>query len=282
MPMFRILLSLALITTIPAGAQCVSGNCTNGKGKYDFGWCTYEGLFKNGKPDGQGTMKYSDYSYTGSFKDGVEDGEGSITYADGRKEAVRYIAGKKVEGPARVAATAYKPVEGRDEHCISGDCNNGFGTYQFPSGNKYVGNFRDRKREGQGTFYFSNGEQFKGEFHDNNYSNGTYTFSTGATYTGTYDAQNNPLNGTVTAGSRNVTISNGKAIIPKEESYGFENTEATRKAAQESRNNKPKVAPINWGSSSSDYGHQQEVSQKAASDVQKMLDRMDRPTYTHW
>ena len=273
-----LLLILALSLAVGAHAQCLSGNCTNGNGKYDFGWCVYEGAFKNGKPDGQGTMKYSDYAYTGTFRDGVEDGEGNITYPDGRREPVRYIGGKKVEGPAKFAASDYKPVLGRDEGCISGDCNNGFGTYQFPSGNKYVGNFRNRTREGQGTFFFSNGEQFTGQFHSNNYSSGTYTFSSGATYTGTYDSQNNPLNGTVTAGDRHVPIANGKAIVPKVESYGYENTAATRKAEQARSADKPKVPVLNWGSSSSSS----DASEKAARDVQKMLDHMDRPTYTHW
>ncbi len=281
--MLRTTISLLLLTaTFAVSAQCLSGNCTNGKGKYDFGWCSYEGEFKDGKPNGSGTMKYSDYTYTGSFKDGLEDGDGSIIYADGRKEVVRYAKGQKVQGPAKVAASEYKAVEGRDAACISGDCDNGFGTYQFPSGNKYVGNFKGKAREGDGTFYFTNGEQFSGTFHNNNYSNGTYTFATGATYTGTYDAQNNPVNGIVKAGSRSVPIANGKAIVPKEERYGYENTEATRKAAADSRNSKPKTAPINWGSSQSDYAHQQEVSENAARSVQKMIDRMDRPTYTHW
>ncbi len=275
---FTIAIAVITVTSRPADAQCLSGNCISGKGKYDFGWCSYEGAFKNGKPDGKGSMKYSDYTYTGTFKDGVEDGDGSITYTDGRKEAVRYIGGQKVDGPLKIAASEYKPVEGRDEACISGDCNNGFGTYQFPSGNKYVGHFKDRSREGDGTFYFANGEQFTGTFQNNNYSNGTYTFSTGATYTGTYDAQNNPMNGVVKAGSRSVPIFNGKAIIPKQESYGFENTEATRKAAQARGSDKPKIPVINWGSTSSSS----DVSDKAARDVQKMLDRMDRPTYTHW
>jgi hypothetical protein len=59
-------------------AQCLSGNCENGNGRFDFGWCTYEGSFKNGKPEGQGVMRYSDYTYTGEFRNGVEDGNGAI------------------------------------------------------------------------------------------------------------------------------------------------------------------------------------------------------------
>ncbi|MEO6833109.1 MAG: hypothetical protein ABI378_11370 [Chitinophagaceae bacterium] len=277
----RPLFLLLLVLNFNANAQCISGNCKDGKGKFDFGWCSYEGSFKNGKPHGEGTMTYSDYTYSGTFKDGVEDGDGFMSFPDGRKEHVRYLNGKKIESPVKVAAGDYQSIEGHDQSCVLGDCNNGFGTYQFPSGNKYVGNFKNRKREGSGTFYFSNGEQFTGTFHDNNYNQGTYTFSTGASFTGSFDANNNPLNGYVSAGSKKVMISNGKGIIPKEERYGYENTETTRKAAEKrGEGAKPQTTP--WGYSQSSKEHQADVSRKAASDVQKMLDHMERPYYTHW
>jgi len=41
--------------------------------------------------------------------------------------------------------------------CIKGDCNNGYGTYAFASGNKYVGEFKDGKLHGQGTKTFADG-----------------------------------------------------------------------------------------------------------------------------
>jgi len=37
---------------------------------------------------------------------------------------------------------------------------NCFGTETFPSGNKYVGEFKDGKRNGQGTFTFANGDKY--------------------------------------------------------------------------------------------------------------------------
>ena len=41
------------------------------------------------------------------------------------------------------------------------------GTFLWPDGEKYVGEFRDDKRSGQGTFTWANGEKYVGEFRDN-------------------------------------------------------------------------------------------------------------------
>lgn len=267
--------SLFLLLGSCSFGQCLSGNCKDGKGKYDFGWCVYEGYFKNERPDGQGVMKYEDYTYTGSFKNGLEDGKGVILYNNGRKEEVTYSSGKKLEvNPPPLKEGAYQPLAGHDEHCLSGDCNNGFGTYEFPSGNKYTGNFKDRKREGEGTFYFANGERFSGIFHNNNFSNGTYVFSSGASYTGTYDAFGQALNGVASMGTNRVTIAGGKPIIPKPPQATNNTATTTAKTP-----NKPKIPVINWAPSS---GNSSTNSSTLGSSVDKMLDRMNRPTYTHW
>jgi len=41
------------------------------------------------------------------------------------------------------------------------------GTFVWPDGEKYVGEFRDDKRSGQGVFTWTNGERYIGEFRDN-------------------------------------------------------------------------------------------------------------------
>jgi len=41
------------------------------------------------------------------------------------------------------------------------------GTFLWPDGEKYIGEFRDDKRSGQGTFAWTNGEKYVGEFRDN-------------------------------------------------------------------------------------------------------------------
>ena len=50
-----------------------------------------------------------------------------------------------------------------NSQCI-GDCNNGKGTYKWPSGDKYVGKWLNSKFEGQGTYIFSDGSKYIGEW----------------------------------------------------------------------------------------------------------------------
>ena len=186
-----IILFLFIIPIINAHSQCKSGNCINGNGIMDFGWCVYEGGFINSKPDGHGTMKYDDYTYSGDFKNGAENGDGVITYKDGRKESVHYLNGQKVEGPIKVSPGEYKPLNPQPPNCISGDCINGFGTYKWSNGDKFTGNWKE-----------------------SNKVEGNYYFADGAVYTGTYNADGKEFNGQVTIGSRTIPFVKGLAIIP--------------------------------------------------------------------
>jgi hypothetical protein len=64
------------------------------------------------------------------------------------------------------------------DKCISGNCENGYGTYTFKNGNKYVGEWKDGKRNGQGTNTWPGGEKYIGEWKDNNMNGqGTYTYA---------------------------------------------------------------------------------------------------------
>ena len=42
------------------------------------------------------------------------------------------------------------------DSCISGNCVNGQGTFQFNSGSKYVGEFKNSNFHGVGTYYYAN------------------------------------------------------------------------------------------------------------------------------
>lgn len=213
--LFRIALVPALLLQgAAATAQCRSGDCNAGSGEYDYGWCVYKGQFRDGKPDGEGEMRYDTYTYTGHFARGLEDGEGTIAYRDGRKETVIYKAGRKVARPAALAAGAYKPVTGTDPACLSGDCINGQGTYQYPSGNKYVGVFSNRKREGEGSVFFANGEKFSGTWRADLMVSGTYTFANGAVYTGSFDGQGDLRDGKLVKGGIEVPYVAGVAFVP--------------------------------------------------------------------
>jgi hypothetical protein len=94
--------------------------------------------------------------------------------------------------------------------CVSGNCYNGQGTYTFPEGDKYVGEFRDGipngkgiftyydgvlydgefkdgKPDGKGTLTYPDGEKYIGEFREDNYNGyGTYTYPDGEKYVGEF------------------------------------------------------------------------------------------------
>jgi hypothetical protein len=62
---------------------------------------------------------------------------------------------------------------------------NGQGTFSFPSGEKYVGQYRDDKRNGQGINTYPRGEKYVGQFKDDKrHGQGTLTFPDGEKYVG--------------------------------------------------------------------------------------------------
>jgi len=64
---------------------------------------------------------------------------------------------------------------------------NCFGSWTASNGNKYVGEFKDGKLNGQGTYTFADGRKYVGEFKDGNYNGqGTHTFPDGGKYVGEF------------------------------------------------------------------------------------------------
>ena len=160
--------------TTSAFAQCVKGDCKNGKGSYDFGFAQYEGEFKNGKPDGVGTMDFGGGDkYVGEFKEGAEHGKG-ILFKQNKLQEVIYVNGKIVQQQSEfvIGGNALK-VEG----CIGGDCYNGYGEIKFGSGSMYKGNFVYGMREGNGTFYFASGNILEGQFKHDLPLNGKFNYA---------------------------------------------------------------------------------------------------------
>ena len=70
----------------------------------------------------------------------------------------------------------------------------GFGTYTWPNGTVYSGNYVMSKRTGKGTVKYPNGNTYTGDFANGNFNGkGTYLFSNGNIWKG--DFQNNKLHG---------------------------------------------------------------------------------------
>jgi hypothetical protein len=138
---------------------CISGNCDNGYGVYtwDMG-DMYVGEFKNSTRNGKGKYTWkSGEVYDGEWKDGKRHGYGVQTFANGTVQKGFYEYG------------VYKGTTIATSGCISGDCQNGNGTYVQKNGDKYVGTFKLGKYDGQGTYTFAAGHEYIGEFKNGKY-----------------------------------------------------------------------------------------------------------------
>ena len=78
-------------------------------------------------------------------------------------------------------------------NCIKGDCEDGQGTFAWSDGKKYVGEFKEGKRNGQGTFTWPSGTKYVGEFKNGKmHGKGILTSPDGKKYVGEF--KNNKFN----------------------------------------------------------------------------------------
>ena len=81
-------------------------------------------------------------------------------------------------------ASALPPCPGDYDESTWTNC---FGTITWASGSKYVGEFRNGKKNGQGTYTWANGYKYVGEYKNGKRNGqGTYTWASGAKYVGEY------------------------------------------------------------------------------------------------
>ncbi|MES2647051.1 MAG: hypothetical protein V4717_09270 [Bacteroidota bacterium] len=188
------LLAFLPIATV---AQCLSGDCKNGQGKYDYGYAIYDGSFRNGKAHGHGTMDYGGgEKFVGNFVDGKEEGEG-VMYKNGTSKTVSYKAGilmVRKETPVVIGGNKVRFDGGVD---CNGDCNDGYGTAKFPSGNVYTGNFRSGLFHGKGIMRFASGNVLDGEFENHYPVHGSFTYAgSGIIFNGNFNKDGTPATGT--------------------------------------------------------------------------------------
>ena len=61
----------------------------------------------------------------------------------------------------------------------------GNGTYTWPDGAYYQGEFQEDRENGQGLYHFSNGDRYRGAFLNGRlHGNGTYTWASGTVFVG--------------------------------------------------------------------------------------------------
>ena len=82
--------------------------------------------------------------------------------------------------------------------CISGDCNNGYGTKNYDIGNSYTGQFKNRRPDGEGTEIY-NGTTYKGQFKNGlKDGEGTSIEKNGTTFKGNWENGHRDGEGTET------------------------------------------------------------------------------------
>lgn len=73
--------------------------------------------------------------------------------------------------------------------CLSGNCENGYGTYQFNDGTVYIGNFKNFKLNGKGKYTYKNGNTYDGEWVNAvREGQGTIEYKSGDSYSGSWKA----------------------------------------------------------------------------------------------
>jgi hypothetical protein len=124
-------------------AQCLQGNCNNGKGLYQFkSGSKFKGEFKNGKIFKFGTFYFKDgRKYTGQWKNQRIAGKGKMTFPQG------YL------------------YEGE----FSSSKFHGEGVIHFPNGDRFEAKWNMGQPKGNGTYYFNNGDSELG-----NWQNGSF------------------------------------------------------------------------------------------------------------
>ncbi|MBF0172229.1 MAG: tetratricopeptide repeat protein [Magnetococcales bacterium] len=72
--------------------------------------------------------------------------------------------------------------------CLRGDCQNGVGIYQWSSGDRYQGQFKDGQRHGRGQYIHRDGSVYTGEyFMGQRQGQGTLVWSSGKRYSGSWN-----------------------------------------------------------------------------------------------
>ena len=71
--------------------------------------------------------------------------------------------------------------------CVSGNCKNGYGTYEWDDGTKYTGEHKNNVAEGNGVIVFSDGSKYEGEFkNDLFHGKGIFYYADGTIYKGDF------------------------------------------------------------------------------------------------
>jgi hypothetical protein len=114
---------------------------------------SYEGEWREGKPNGKGIYRFPDGSrYEGAVLDNQLNGQGTLYLNDGRR-----YEGEWREGKPQGQVTLHWANGNRYEGAVLNGQPHGRGTLFITDGRRYEGEWREGKQHGQGINYFANG-----------------------------------------------------------------------------------------------------------------------------
>ena len=198
----------AQITKKSPALKCVSGNCTDGWGKWEFDNGYYDGFWVNGKREGYGLYKWNDYGvYIGFWLNDTMDGYGSYEDENGKIIARIYSNGKlNGYGEESTLDNEYKRGVYKDHsletpytfiandkelECNAGDCQNGYGRYAWSNGDHFTGFFQNGIPY-LGRYEFANGDVYNGKFNSKGefHGQGRFFYHLGGYYGGEFSNGN--------------------------------------------------------------------------------------------
>jgi hypothetical protein len=161
---FLIVLVCSTLSIASLNAQCLEGDCQNGRGVFQFDTGNkYSGDFKKGLSHGKGTLYFANGNrYTGDWMQGWREGLGIYYFTNGNTFTGNFKKNRFNGGGSMTFQSGNKFV-GNYEN----DLPNGTGTFYFASGDRYEGNFKNGKYEGAGTMFYKNKEKYVGEWANN-------------------------------------------------------------------------------------------------------------------
>ncbi len=182
----NLLLLLCLLSCASISAQCISGDCKNGKGIYLFpGGAKYIGDFHRGEIQGIGSFYYTNGgTYRGEWLRGKQEGKGIKRQPDGSRSEGIWKGGRLIQ-KKEVSSFFKASKDLKASGCISGDCSTGDGVYIHPNGSVYIGDFKNGEINGVGVCHYPDGSKYQGVwYHRYPDGKGTKWYADGTSRTG--------------------------------------------------------------------------------------------------
>ena len=182
---------------------CVSGDCENGWGKWQFEDGYYDGFWESGKRHGYGLYKWNNVGkYIGNWdRDNmsgygvyIADNKDNIVgeYKNGQLNGLGYtIIGDKgsqgIYSNGRLITSYSFTSNNLEVGCTIGDCQNQYGQFKWENGDSYIGFFKNGNLH-MGSYTFASGDKYSGMFNTNNQFHGVgrFFFKSGEYYGGSW------------------------------------------------------------------------------------------------